>query len=97
MSGLDISKTMLAFELHVNGKKVATAGVEQGVMSVIANWVRGKEDGDSWQSGISIAGSDSQTSEYLRWFRQDLKVGDEIRIRLVESDRVDSPAEREPN
>jgi hypothetical protein len=87
---------MIAFELYLNGKKVATAGVEQGVMSVIANWVRLKQDGDSWQSSVSIAGLDDKTSEHLKWFRQDLVVGDEIRIRLVDSEQIDLPAEREP-
>jgi hypothetical protein len=86
---------MIAFELHINGKKVATAGVEQGVMSVIANWVRLKQDGDTWQSSVSIAGLDDKTSEHLKWFRQDLVVGDEIQILLVDSERIDIPVERE--
>ena len=87
---------MIAFELYLNGKKVATAGVEQGVMSVIANWVRLKQDGDSWLSSVSIAGLDDKTSEHLKWSRQDLVVGDEIRIRLVDSEQIDLPTEREP-
>jgi hypothetical protein len=86
---------MIAFELYVNGKKVATAGVEHGVMSVIANWVKLEADDDSWKSGISIGGLDEKTSEHLRWFRQDLAVGDELRIRLVETEQIDLPAERE--
>jgi len=88
---------MIAFELYVNGKKVATAGVEQGVMSVIANWVWLKQDVDDyWRSSVSLAGLDNETSEHLKWFRQDLVVGDEIRIRLVDSKQIDLPAEREP-
>lgn len=87
---------MIAFELYINGKKVTTAGVERGVMSVIANWVRSKRDGDLWNSSVSIAGLDDEASEHLRWFRQDLVVGDEVQIRLVESKQIDSPTEREP-
>jgi hypothetical protein len=88
---------MIAIELYVNDKKVTTAAVEHGVMSAIVNWVRLRQDGDSWHSGVSIAGLDDTTSEHLKWFRQDLAVGDEVRIRLVESDKIDSPIEREQN
>ena len=87
---------MIALELYVNDKKVATGAVEHGVMSAIVNWVRLRQDGGSWHSGVSIAGLDDTTSEHLKWFRQDLAVGDEVRIRLVETDQIDTPVEREP-
>lgn len=87
---------MIAFELYLNGKKVAIAGVERGVMSVIADWGRLKQDGDSWQSSVSIAGLDDKTSEHLKWFCQDLAVGDEVRVRLVEVEQIDLPVERKP-
>jgi hypothetical protein len=87
---------MIALELYVNDKKVATAAVEHGVISAIINWIRLRHDGGSWHSGVSIAGLDDTTSEHLKWFRQDLVVGDEIRIKLVETDQIDTPIEREP-
>ena len=88
--------TMIALELYVNDKKVATAAVEHGVISAIINWMRLRHDGGSWHSGVSIAGLDDTTSEHLKWFRQDLVVGDEVRIKLVETDQIDTPIEREP-
>jgi hypothetical protein len=87
---------MIALELYVNDKKVATGAVEHGVMSVIVNWVKLRQDGGSWHSSVNIAGLDNTTSEHLKWFGQDLSVGDEIRIRLVETDQIDTPIEREP-
>jgi hypothetical protein len=86
---------MIAFELYLNGNKVATAGIDQGVMTIIANWVRSKQNGGDWQSGVSIAGLDTRKSENLKWFRQDLTLGDEVRIRLVDSERIDSPLQRD--
>ena len=87
---------MIALELYVNDKKVATGAVEHGVMSAIVNWVRLRQDGGSWHSGVSIAGLDDTTSEHLKWYRKDLAVGDEVRIRIVETDQIDSPVERAP-
>ena len=90
---------MLAYQITVNGKIVATAGVERGVVSVIANWVFIPSDvatdpqGD-WDAGLIVGALDNITSEHLKWFQGDIGVGDEITIKLIETDRVDEPAER---
>jgi hypothetical protein len=86
---------MIALELYINGKKTVIAGVERGVMSAITNWVGLCKDGNSWHSSVSVAGLDDKTSEHLKWFRHDLAIGDEVRIRLVETDKTDLPVERE--
>ena len=89
---------MLAYQITVNGKHVATAGVQQGVLSAIANWVSPPSDApeDSWHAGFSLAGLDSLASEHLKWFRCDVQVGDEISIKLVETESVDEPMHRDP-
>ena len=86
---------MIALELYVNDRKVSTAAVEHGVMSAIVNWVQLRKDAGQWNAGISLAGLDDETAEHLKWFQQDLAVGDEVRIRLVETDAIDAPVERE--
>ena len=86
---------MIAIELYVNDRKVSTAAVEHGVMSAIVNWIKLREDDPTWNSGISLAGLNGKTAEHLKWYQQDLRVGDEVRIRLVETDAVDTPVERE--
>ena len=92
---------MLAYQISVNGKHVATGGVQQGVVSAIANWVSApinvpEEFAHEWHAGFSLAGLDTPASEHLKWFRCDVGVGDEITIKLVEVDSVDQPAQREP-
>jgi len=86
---------MIAIELYVNDQKISTASLENGVMSAIVNWIKLQEEDDSWHAGISLAGLDNKTSEHVRWVQQDLGVGDEVRIRLVETDTVDAPVARE--
>lgn len=92
---------MIAYQVTVNGKHVATAGLHQGVVSAIANWVfipsvLGANPDKDWQAGFSLSALDHLTSEHLSWFRHDFQVGDEITIKLVETDRVDEPTARGP-
>jgi hypothetical protein len=92
---------MIAYEVTVNGKRVATAGISQGVVSAIANWVFIPSDaaGDAkadWHAHFSVGALDDVTADHLNWFGRDLQVGDEIRLRLIETEQVDTPAERKP-
>lgn len=92
---------MKAYQVKVNGKLVATAGLRQGVMSAIANWVsipgEGTYDPDNdWHAGFSLSGLDTTKEENLKWFRTDLNVGDEITLKLVEIDQCDPPSEVDP-
>jgi hypothetical protein len=91
---------MLAYQISVNGKPVGTAGVQQGVVSAIANWVSvpastPEATSADWHAGFSLAGLDTVTSEHLKWFRCDVQVGDEISIKLIEVGSVDEPTHRE--
>ncbi|WP_156163270.1 hypothetical protein [Bradyrhizobium sp. LTSP857] len=91
---------MLCFEVWRNGEKLTTAGVsETGVLSVILSWV-GKEPNAS-----SIAASSAEAIPGIRcqvggiegvnsidWYDTDqLKIGDELRVRLISSDHSDPP------
>lgn len=91
---------MLAYQISVNGKPVSTAGVRQGVVSAIANWVSepnnaAEATSADWRAGFSLAGLDTLRSEHLKWFRCDVRVGDEIGIKLIEVESVDEPIHRE--
>jgi hypothetical protein len=97
---------MLTFEVHLNGKKVCTAGIgEPGVLTSIVTWVLG--DGHGRPKGkeeldIRVGGLVSRTEEHLDWLRRRLQRGDEISIRVVDAGAADrarrsrreSPAER---
>jgi DNA-directed RNA polymerase subunit E'/Rpb7 len=44
---------------------------------------------------INVGGLEND--EFLVWSRQELRIGDEIRIRIVETKSIDAPVERKPN
>ena len=92
---------MIAYQITVNGKQTITAGLRQGVVSAIANWafIPSEEEMDpekDWHAGFSVGALDTLTSEQLKWFRCDFQIGDEITIKLIETDHVDEPTERDP-
>ena len=99
---------MIAFEVHVNGKRVCTAGVgRKGVLSAIASWVsrvgrnrktgkllRGKfEEELSFDVG-GLARDPDRASVLLQWMDHGLRVGDEIRIKVLKTSKVDKPRSR---
>jgi hypothetical protein len=86
---------MRAFEVYLNGKKLCRAGVDgDGVLSAIATSVVGP--GRSAFS-LNVGGLISSANEHLRWVNCKLRVGDEIRLKIAESDSVDKPKERYRN
>lgn len=90
---------MIAYEIQINGEKVATVGVNEGVVSAIANWTFLRSDlahdpQTDWNASISVAGLDDITNEQLKWFRRDLRLGDVVTLRLVEVEVADIPTEK---
>ena len=90
---------MRAFRVYVNRTKLCIAGVgNDGVLVVTLNCVTGPDRGtgrerdDLW---LDIGGLISTTDEHVRWRSARLKVGDEIRVRIIEADSVDRPRKRE--
>jgi hypothetical protein len=82
---------MNAIEVSVNGERHCTAGVE-GVRLV--NCMAGyfcNKNGSGW--GLRVGGMDE--TEHLNWPVPNIKVGDEITIRIVDAPEVDQP-ERKP-
>ena len=74
---------MVAFEIHVNGKHLATAGVGQnGVVSTILSWSIGPEPQvPHGQMTFGVGGADA--TDHLDWAMPSVGVGDEITIKLV--------------
>ncbi len=90
---------MLAFEVHLNGEKICTAGIgAPGVMTGIITWSLGdgkqrpKQEDLELQVG-GLAGS-SRTDQYLDWLKRSLQRGDEVSIRVIEARKVDRPTKR---
>ncbi|WP_457796225.1 hypothetical protein [Methylocystis sp. S23] len=100
---------MLGFEIWKNGEKLATAGlIERGVISLMLTWV-GKDAGASSRiaDGVEIEGldlrvggidaSDPESEHSVEWIEDAaLRLGDDIRIKLVSTSALDAPFRREP-
>ncbi len=81
---------MRAFKVFLNGKLLCLAGVgERGVLSVIINWV-----GRERLLGLHVGGLVVPQLEHVNWRDKRLRVGDEIRVRIVEAINVDAPRRR---
>lgn len=78
---------MIGFEVSVNGDKKCTAGVgDKDILNVIINGPR--------LPNLHVGGLSGE--EHVRWLPRgfDLKAGDEVTIRIVETDAVDEPIDR---
>ena len=82
---------MICFEVSINGKRVCLAGIgDSGVLSTIVNWVNGNHDRlDIHVGGLTQIGINE--SQHVSWIDQQLIVGDEVSIRIVESVVCDEP------
>ncbi len=93
--------TMIAFEIRLNGEKVCLAGIgEHGVMSQHLSWSQRAPKADSNEKPerakphFHIGGLVNQ--EHIDWIRhQDVEIGDEVTIRIVEVESADEPTHRE--
>lgn len=86
---------MLALEVDINGKRRCLAGIpDDGVISAILSWVgRGRpERGCPKENArLHVGGLDSLQDEHMDWLNEDLAVGDDVRIRIVDVSKVDRP------
>lgn len=99
---------MKCFEVTINGKKVCTAGVgDHGVLTAILALVQRhpviegsqeNQDADSESLDLRVGGIanvEAGVSEHVEWLHQDLSVGDEITIKIIESSECNEPLSRE--
>ena len=86
---------MRAFKVYLNGKKLCLAGVgDDGVLTAITNWVCGGRY-TAADLFLEVGGLISPTREHVKWIKQNpLRVGDKIRVEIVETNSVDTPIER---
>jgi hypothetical protein len=83
---------MRAFKVFLNGKKLCLAGIgERGVLTAIVDWVA-QDRGE--QLSVQVGGLANE--EHLKWTGpKRLRVGDEIRVKIVEADSVDRPTQKQ--
>jgi hypothetical protein len=84
---------MRGMEVHLNGNKLCTAGIgRDGVLNTTLNVV--SREGE-YDMEMRIGGLEN--NEFLNWSTLGLRLGDEITVRIIETDSIDPPAERKPN
>jgi hypothetical protein len=99
---------MIAFEIEVNGISLATAGTDDlSVLTAMIDAV-GKLGSQSQGSSehktdyhieLSVGGLTARAAaqdEHLKWIKQNLKPGDVVTIKILESTAVDAPMSATP-
>jgi hypothetical protein len=72
---------MKAIEIWRNGKKLATAGLDDGIVTATL-MIRNQVD----PMIFTARGRDASTGGHAHWLHQSAQVGDEFVLRLVEVD-----------
>jgi|ERR1700692_2959407 hypothetical protein len=91
---------MLCFEIWRNDEKLVTAGLsELGVLSFMLTWVGKEPDASSVAAasagtipGLHCHVGGLSGMMHVDWYETEaLKIGDELRVRLISSDTPDPP------
>ena len=96
---------MICFEVQINGEKICKAGfdAEFGVLSSGLTWAnnRHQPSGEvAMRLSLHVGGltsPENDSGEFLTWLKQEIRVGDEVSVRVVEAIDADEPFERELN
>jgi hypothetical protein len=88
---------MIAFEIFINRKRICAAGIgEEGVLSTIISWAgsarrRRQRRSRPERADLHIGGlANDQHSDWIDGFQM-LKVGDTVRVRVIETIEPDPP------
>jgi hypothetical protein len=77
---------MRAFEVHLNGKKLCVAGLETGTLLFSVGCSENKRG----RGGIGLGMTGLLlTQASVRWQQRGLRMNDEVRVKIVETDIVD--------
>jgi len=83
---------MRAFEVYLNDERLCLAGIgDDGVLTAIVDYVAG--DGRQ-ELRLQVGGLITPQGEHVRWRNPPLRIGDEVRVKIVESKAVDRPTKR---
>ena len=86
---------MLAFEFYINGRKVCVAGLDEpGVVASCLTWVRGgSEEAPARPDHLElrVGGLRSGSQTHVTWCACGVRVGDTVRIGIVDAPKVDRP------
>lgn len=91
---------MLAFEILINGKKVATIGQED--MSILSTTIVASQGNQTGNVGnyvrLSLGGMSHELpegfSQHFRWGNRNLSTGDRVELNVIETSHIDQPTKR---
>jgi hypothetical protein len=96
-------RAMVAFEVFRNNERLCVAGVgDSGVLTAIVTWVTHSPDRVKQLAAEGISEEESAPDLFLQvgglkdrvhmdWSTQALRVGDEIKVHIIEATQVDTP------
>jgi hypothetical protein len=83
---------MRAFDIRLNGKRICVAGIQKdGVLTTTLTYVPFRK---RRETRLYVGGLEVEKDEHLFWREAILHTGDELRVRIIETKTVDSPAKR---
>lgn len=96
---------MIAFDVFLNRKKLARAGVgSDGVLTAMTSWVCRRASQTvgkrrQWNRDLSFSlggyrSTNGDVGEHFRWEDRKLKPGDVLTIKVITATRVDEPRRR---
>ena len=84
----------LCFEVRINGGPPTIMGqADISVLSACLTFVSARSELEFRAGGLVSNGP--HNNEHIEWLQQDLKVGDEVSIRIVDSDSASVPVGRQ--
>jgi hypothetical protein len=85
---------MRAFDISLNGKRLCCVGIgEDGVLSTTITYVPFRR---RRETRLYVGGLVMPQNEHVFWKKSTLRVGDEMRLKIVEKESVDKPRKRFP-
>lgn len=96
---------MIAFEIEINGRKLCRAGInaEFGILTSILSWAKRdisqlskevKAKVPEEELKLTVGGHISYSKddyENVQWLGRELKPGDQIKIKIIETNEADEP------
>jgi hypothetical protein len=83
------------FEVLVNGARACRASIDpDGGLHAIVSWRGSPRRGCEAALQLSISGVDGFTEESIRWPAPELRIGDEVTIRVTDAANGEAPVER---
>jgi hypothetical protein len=80
-----------ALTVYLNGQRICTASLgDDGHVSADVSLIGNSDDA----SFMQVGGFDGRSNHHVKWCFQQLKVGDEVRIIVEETEQIDEPDER---